>query len=82
MSPASTAELYVLLGAPGLARGSSPCSGPGSAHNAGPGAYPACTGVTLDVTEPDVSIAEEANDAISIVAWEGGYFLQMQPYLP
>ncbi|MGH0146069.1 UNVERIFIED_CONTAM: hypothetical protein FKN15_006956 [Acipenser sinensis] len=52
-----------------------------SANNAGPGADPACTGVTTDVTEPDVSIAEEDHDAISIAAsWEGG--LQKQPLPP
>ncbi|MGH0144962.1 UNVERIFIED_CONTAM: hypothetical protein FKN15_009332 [Acipenser sinensis] len=61
--PASTAEPYTPLGAPGLAAGSSPCSGPGSANITGPGADPAFTGVTPDVTEPDVSI-EEVHDAI------------------
>ncbi|MGH0170245.1 UNVERIFIED_CONTAM: hypothetical protein FKN15_058596 [Acipenser sinensis] len=39
--------------------------------------------VAPDVTEPDVSIAEEDHGAISIVAsWEGGSFLQKQPLSP
>ncbi|MGH0115662.1 UNVERIFIED_CONTAM: hypothetical protein FKN15_037985 [Acipenser sinensis] len=39
--------------------------------------------VVSDVTEPDVSIAEEGHDAISITAsWEGGSFLQKQPLTP
>ncbi|MBN3280273.1 PCLI1 protein, partial [Polyodon spathula] len=44
MSPASMAESYTALGAPGLGAGSSRCSGPGSADDACPGADPTCTG--------------------------------------
>ncbi|MGH0115625.1 UNVERIFIED_CONTAM: hypothetical protein FKN15_037948 [Acipenser sinensis] len=48
-----------------------------------PELIPPASVVALDVTELDVSIAEEDHDVISIAAsWEGGSFLQKQPLPP